>query len=182
MKSIGKFIAYALRHNPTAAGISLDEHGWADTGALIDSVNKNGGKLDFEGLRVLVANDGKMRFSFNADFTKIRANQGHSVAVDVQMPELQPPDELFHGTAERFLGGIEKDGICRKTRNYVHLSKNFETAVRVGARHGSVAVLTVDSAKMYADGYRFYLSVNGVWQTEHVPYCYVKGVRRDDVE
>ena len=91
MRNIGKFIAYALRHNPIDAGICLDEHGWAEVDALIESINKRGGKLDFDGLRELVANDSKTRFSFNGDCTKIRANQGHSIDVDVEMEELEPP-------------------------------------------------------------------------------------------
>ena len=104
----------------------------------------------------------------------IRANQGHSVAVDLGMKQLPPPDVLYHGTAEKYLPSIREKGILKRSRNYVHLSTDAETAQKVGARHGVPVVLVIDAAKMAQDGFLFFLSENGVWQTEVVPFRYVK--------
>lgn len=173
MKTISKFIAYILRHNPSAAGIELDEHGWADVNALIEGVCKAGRFLDMQMLAEIVETDNKHRFDFNDDRTKIRANQGHSIDVDVEMKVCPPPDILYHGTAEKYIESIKKNGILKKNRNYVHLSKDQETAIKVGSRHGKVVVLKIDARQMYTDGYVFLLSANGVWQTEQVPFKYV---------
>ena len=173
MNNNGKFIAYILRHNPSAAGIELDAHGWADVNALIEGVCKTGRSLDRQTLDKIVETDNKHRFDFNGDRTKIRANQGHSFEVDVQMEELAPPDILYHGTAEKYVESIRAHGIDRKNRNYVHLSKDVQTAIKVGSRHGKAVVLKIDAKRMHGDGYVFLLSANGVWQTEHVPYGYV---------
>lgn len=173
MKYTGKFLAYILRHNASAANIKLDENGWADVNELIAGVCATGRHLDFASLENIVAKDGKQRFSFNSDRTKIRANQGHSVAVNVQMKECPPPTVLYHGTATKYLDSIRENGISKQKRNYVHLSKDTETAFKVGARHGEVAILVIDTQQMYLDGYKFLLSENGVWQTDHVPFKYV---------
>ena len=173
MKTTSKFIAYVLRHNPSVVGIELDEHGWADVNALIDDVCKTGRFLNIQTIEEIVQNDNKHRFSFNDDRTKIRANQGHSIDVDVEMKACPPPDILYHGTAEKYIESIRKNGILKKSRNYVHLSKDVDTAIKVGARHGKAIVLKIDARQMYADGYIFLLSANGVWQTEQVPFKYV---------
>ena len=173
MKKTSKYIAYLLRHNPSAAELPMDENGWVEVRMLIEGVCKTGRQLDIETLTEIVETDEKQRFSFNEDGSKIRANQGHSLRVDVEMKELAPPAVLYHGTAEKYLASIREKGILKQTRNYVHLSKNPETAQRVGKRHGTSVVLQVDAQKMHKDGYRFFLSANGVWQIEHVPYCYV---------
>jgi len=119
------------------------------------------------------------RYSFNADFTKIRANQGHSVNVCVEMERRVPPPELFHGTAERFLESIAVSGILKKSRNYVHLSADAKTAFKVGVRHGKPAVLVIDARAMSAEGFVFYLSANGVWQSQDIPPRYIKNVLKD---
>ena len=173
MKNISKFIAYILRHSPSAVGIELDKHGWADINALIDGVCKTGRFLDKPILEEIVETDGKHRFDFNEDHTKIRANQGHSIQVDVEMQELAPPAVLYHGTTEKYLASIRENGIVKRSRNFVHLSMDIETARKVGARHGAPVILQIDAQKMHEDGHVFLLSANGVWQAEHVPYRYV---------
>ncbi len=176
---LSKFIALILRHQPSAAEITLDENGWAQTSALIAGVNKTGRVLDMPLLKQIVNTDEKGRYSFNADFTKIRANQGHSDNVCVEMERRVPPPELFHGTAERFLESIAVSGILRKSRNYVHLSADVNTAFKVGARHGKPAVLVIDARAMSAEGFVFYLSANGVWQSQDIPPRYIKNVLKD---
>lgn len=175
-KKMSKFISLVLRHNPDAAGIRLDEHGWADVKELIQGVNGTGRALDLEMLKEIVRTNDKKRFSFNEDGTKIRANQGHSIQVDVELKQAVPPDVLYHGTATRFLGSIlnAKEGLRAGSRLYVHLSKDYDTAVKVGMRHGIPAVLKVDAGRMVKDGYTFYLSENGVWLVEKVPVKYLE--------
>ena len=159
---LSKFIALILRHQPSAAEITLDENGWAQTSALIAGVNKTGRVLDMPLLKQIVNTDENGRYSFNADFTKIRANQGHSVNVCVEMERRVPPPELFHGTAERFLE-----------------SADAKTAFKVGARHGKPAVLVIDARAMSAEGFVFHLSANGVWQSQDIPPRYIKNVLKD---
>lgn len=168
------FISLILRHKPEAVGITLDEHGWANVDELIEGINKSGQQITTEILEEIVRNDEKSRYSFNQDKTLIRANQGHSVKVDVELKEQEPPSTLYHGTAKRFLESIFKDGLQPMSRLYVHLSKNHETAVKVGKRHGEPAVLQIDAGKMHRDGYKFYLSENGVWLTGEVPIEYLE--------
>ena len=123
----------------------------------------------------IVSTDEKQRFSFNENHTKIRANQGHSIDVKIPMKEIEPPAVLYHGTAEKYLESIRAQGILKRTRNYVHLSMDFETARMVGSRHGIPVVLQIDTRQMYHDGYKFFVSENGVWQTEHIPFRYIIG-------
>ena len=174
LRSTSKFISLILRHKPEAAGISLDEHGWADVRDLIDGINASGGhRLDMETLEEIVRTDEKQRYSFNGDNSLIRANQGHSIPVDVELEEKNPPDVLFHGTGEKFAASIIEKGLIPKSRLYVHLSADRATAKKVGSRHGRPVIFTVDCRRMAADGYRFFLSANGVWLTKHVPASYL---------
>lgn len=168
------FISLVLRHQPDAAGIQLDEHGWADVSELIRGVNNTGRRIDMEVLEEIVRTDNKQRYSFNEDKTLIRANQGHSVPVDVELEEQQPPQFLYHGTADRFLDSIMREGLKPMSRLYVHLSKDIETAMKVGKRHGKPVVLRVSSGEMYQDGHQFYLSKNGVWLTKRVDQKYIE--------
>lgn len=168
------FLSLVLRHKPDAAGISVDEHGWADVDELLEGMNHTGRVIDFSTLKEIVRTDEKGRYSFNEDKTLIRANQGHSIPVDVELEEQIPPDVLFHGTAVRFLNSIEQQGIKSMSRLYVHLSKDIETAVKVGKRHGKPVVLYIDAKKMREDGEKFYLSANKVWLTEYVAPKYFK--------
>lgn len=167
------FISLVLRHKPDAAGISLDEHGWANVDELLDGINDTGRKIDMDILEEIVRTDSKQRYSFNEDKTLIRANQGHSIPVDVELDEQKPPQILYHGTAERFLDAIMAEGLKPMSRLYVHLSKEEETAIKVGKRHGKPVVLRINSEEMYYDGIRFYLSQNGVWLTKYVDKKYI---------
>lgn len=170
IKQTSVFISLILRHKPEVIGISLDEHGWADVGQLIEGINRTGDySIDMDMLEEIVRTDNKQRYSFNGDKTLIRANQGHSVNVDVELKECEPPEQLFHGTGEKFAAAIRKEGLIPKSRLYVHLSKDKETAEKVGARHGKPHIFFVHSGKMFRAGYKFYLSENGVWLTKFVP-------------
>ena len=169
---LGRFLSLVLRHNPQAAGIELDGHGWADVNELLSGVRHTGRRIDKETLERIVRENNKRRYSFNEDHTRIRANQGHSILVDVELKEAEPPAYLYHGTAARFLDAIRREGIRKMTRQYVHLSGDYATAVDVGRRHGQPAVITVDAGAMVRDGIRFYLSENGVWLCEEVPPVY----------
>lgn len=168
------FISLVLRHKPDAAGIALDEHGWADVDELIAGINSTGRKIDMAILEEIVATDEKGRYNFNEDKSLIRANQGHSVQVDVELKEQEPPEFLYHGTAEGFLGNILTEGLKPMSRLYVHLSSDKETAAKVGKRHGNPVVLKVYSGEMFREGIRFFLSENGVWLTKDVPGKYIE--------
>lgn len=175
MRSTSKYISLILRHRPEAIGISLDEHGWADVQELISGINRSGGHtLSMESLEEIVRTDEKQRYSFNGDHTLIRANQGHSVPVDVELEEKIPPDILWHGTAEKYTSSIESQGLIPKSRLYVHLSSDEETAKKVGSRHGRPVIYEIDCKRMTEDGFRFFLSANKVWLTKEVPVKYLK--------
>ena len=174
MKNTSKFISLILRHKPEVIGISLDEHGWADVEELLNGVNRSEGHfLDMEALEEIVRTDEKQRYSFNFDHTLIRANQGHSIPVDVELEEKTPPDILWHGTGEKYVSSIDEQGLIPKSRLYVHLSSDVETAKKVGSRHGKPVIYQVDCRKMTEDGFRFYLSANKVWLTKAVPPQYL---------
>lgn len=169
------FLSLILRHKPSEIGVTLDEHGWADVNELIEGINASGRAIDMETLEEIVKTDNKRRYSFNENKTLIRANQGHSVPVDVELKESTPPNVLYHGTATRFIDSIRQQGIKSMSRLYVHLSKDLDTAVKVGNRHGKCIVLQIDAKKMFEDGIKFYLSDNEVWLTKFVDWKYVKG-------
>jgi putative RNA 2'-phosphotransferase len=168
-----KYIALILRHKPEVIGITLDEHGWANVDELITGISKTQ-PFTLEMLEEIVSTDDKMRYSFNADHTLIRANQGHSIPVDVELEEKVPPQFLYHGTGEKYVPSIEETGLIPKSRLYVHLSSDYSTAQKVGARHGKPVIYKISANQMFRDGYRFYLSVNGVWLTKKVPPQYFK--------
>lgn len=175
LKETSKFISLILRHRPEAAGITLDEHGWADVQELIRGINATGRyRLDEKLLEVIVRTDEKQRYSFNEDHTLIRANQGHSIPVDVELEKKTPPAVLYHGTGEKYTASIDEQGLIPKSRLYVHLSSDPETAKKVGSRHGRPVIYTVDCAAMTEDGYVFYLSANKVWLTKNVPAKYLR--------
>lgn len=169
--NVGKYIAFILRHHPEAIGMKLDEHGWARTKELIAEIAKSR-PFDMQMLEEIVRTDSKQRYSFNEDKTKIRANQGHSIPVDVELEQKTPPDVLWHGTGEKYVESINKIGLLPKSRLYVHLSKDYGTAKAVGSRHGKPVVYRVNAKQMAEDGYPFYLSVNGVWLIKEVPVQY----------
>ena len=170
---LSRFLSLVLRHHPETAGITLDEHGWADVEQLLAGVRRTGREIDQERLERIVRENEKQRYRFNEDHTKIRANQGHSIPVNLELEPVPPPDRLYHGTVEKFLSSILEQGLCRMSRQYVHLSPDVETAVRVGRRRGAPVVLVIDAAAMARDGVLFYRSENGVWMCEHVPPRYL---------
>ena len=171
------FISLILRHKPEEIGIALDEHGWANVKELIAGINNAGRKIDMKTLEEIVRTDNKGRYSFNENKTLIRANQGHSIPVDIEFKEVAPPDVLYHGTATKSLDSIKQQGIKSMSRLYVHLSKDLETAINVGDRHGKCVVLVIDTKKMSDDGIKFYLSENGVWLTKYIDWQYVKDIK-----
>ena len=173
LDKLSVFISLILRHKPETIGVQLDEHGWANVDELISSISSTGKKIDMEILEEIVRTDNKQRYSFNEDKTLIRANQGHSIPVDVELKEQQPPQVLYHGTASKFLDSIMQDGLKPMSRLYVHLSSDIETAMKVDKRHGEPVILKINSKEMCNDGIKFYLSENGVWLTKSVNKKYI---------
>lgn len=173
LKPISKYMSLILRHRPEEAGITLDEHGWARVDELIDGIKKKY-DVDKEIIEKIVALDQKQRFSFNDDKTLIRANQGHSINVDVELIKKIPPDILYHGTGEKYVNSIEQQGLIPKSRLYVHLSTDIDTAVKVGSRHGKPIVYEIDTKRMTEDNIDFYISVNGIWLVKNVPIKYMR--------
>lgn len=161
LNKTSKFISLILRHRPEVIGIELDEHGWADVGELIAGVAKSR-PFDMEMLEEIVRTDSKQRYSFNEDRTLIRANQGHSIPVDVELEQKEPPEVLYHGTGEKFVSSIDRQGLLPKSRLYVHLSPDEATARNVGRRHGKPVVYEVMAGQMVPAGHL---------QKEHVPKC-----------
>lgn len=178
---LGRFLSLVLRHDPSAAGISLGEHGWADVAELLKGVCGTGRQIDMETLERIVRENSKQRYSFNENHTRIRANQGHSLQVDVELRQVKPPRHLYHGTADRFLSAIQAEGIKKMGRQQVHLSDDYQTAVAVGRRHGVPVVLRIDAEAMARDSVMFYRSENSVWLCEYVSpkYFCVAEPKRD---
>ncbi len=170
MSKGSRFLSLILRHDPASANIVLDSAGWTDVKILLKNLG-----IEMSALESIVADNNKQRFSFNDSKTKIRANQGHSVKVDLELKPIQPPYELYHGTSTRYLASIYHHGIDKKKRHHVHLSEDVETAISVGTRHGNPIVLKIDSFQMDCDGILFYRSANGVWLTEYIDPKYLKG-------
>jgi len=175
-KSVSKFLSLVLRHSPETIGLQLDESGWADVQELIEKCNKKGSQNQMTGelLDYVVENNDKKRFTFNEDKTKIRASQGHSISVELDLEEAEPSEFLYHGTVEKFLENIKKEGLQKMSRQHVHLSKDRETAIKVGGRRGAPQILTIKSGQMFKDGFKFYLSENKVWLTDEVPIQYIQ--------
>ncbi len=173
-KAISKYLSYILRHDPDDAGITLDKNGWTNTNILIQQLKLRFPEVDKTLLEYIVATNNKQRFIFNDDKSLIRANQGHSIDVELNLIEQEPPTVLFHGTTIDSVRSIMEEGLKKQSRHHVHLSENVTTALQVGSRHGRVAILKIHSGKMYADGYTFYISANHVWLTDHVPPAYIE--------
>ncbi|MBR1863653.1 MAG: RNA 2'-phosphotransferase [Ruminococcus sp.] len=181
----GRFLSLVLRHKPEEIGLTIDRNGgWADTRELIEKVSAAGYELDMETLERIVRENNKQRYSFNEDKSRIRANQGHSIDVVIDMQIKDPPARLYHGTGSQFLESIRREGILHMSRQYVHLSADPETAFNVGSRHtrrsGAAVVLVIDTAKMAEDGYVFRISDNGVWQSADIPWKYVCEIIEND--
>nr|WP_299732173.1 RNA 2'-phosphotransferase [Devosia sp.] len=169
IKELGKLLSHVLRHAPERLGITIDENGWTQVEPLIAGVRKAGFKIDRAVLELVVAQNDKQRFTFSADGQRIRAAQGHSIAIDLGLPPSEPPEVLFHGTARHNLDEIFAKGLLAGRRRHVHLSLSQETAIRVGGRHGTRVVLRVAAGRMHSDGLSFWKADNGVWLTIHVP-------------
>ncbi len=173
MVKISKYLARHLRHSPGRIGLNLDEHGWARVDDLLAAAARHGFPFTADELEQVVENNDKRRYAFDDTGGRIRASQGHSVAVDLELIPTAPPPVLYHGTVERSLSAIRREGLRRMNRQAVHLSPDRATAVRVGARRGRPVVLVVDAARMAADGHEFRVSANGVWLVDAVPAEYL---------
>lgn len=172
-KHTSKFLSLVLRHQPETIGIELDEAGWVDVETLLQAVRAKRSPLTRAELDEVVATSDKKRFAYSDDGLRIRANQGHSVEVDLGYTPAEPPAELYHGTVDRFLASIRQHGLIKGSRHHVHLSADVETATKVGQRRGQPVVLVVRSREMHAAAIPFFLSANGVWLTEHVAPQYI---------
>jgi putative RNA 2'-phosphotransferase len=175
-----KFISLLLRHLPSAGGIVLDANGWANTHDLVKALRTKYPVMSIAILKEIVSEDSKQRYVFSAHNIKIRANQGHSLDVDLGLVQIEPPKFLYHGTAQNKIWMIRKDGLIPMKRQYVHLSDNHDTAISVGKRHGEPVVITVKSGLMAE--FVFHKSENGVWLTKHVPVEYLSFEENGDVE
>lgn len=173
-KTISKFLSLILRHSPEKIGLQLDAEGWADVEELITKANQAQRPLDMPLLEAVVHSNDKQRFAFNADKSRIRANQGHSVNIDLNLEASEPPEFLYHGTVAKFLDAIRVEGLKKMNRQHVHLSKDKELAQLVGSRRGRPVVLNIRAGQMNRDGMPFYISENGVWLTDHVPSHYIE--------
>jgi putative RNA 2'-phosphotransferase len=171
--TVSKFLAKHLRHAPEALGLTLRPGGWVPVDDLLAASRRAGFAISYDELVECVETNDKKRFSFDDTGELIRANQGHSAEVDLQLAEAEPPAVLYHGTVERFLTSILAGGLNRGRRHHVHLSADTETARRVGARRGEPVVLRVDARGMRAEGYKFFVSANGVWLTDAVPAAFL---------
>jgi len=174
-----RFLSRVLRHRPESIQLELDDHGWARVDELVVRANVAGVALTREILDEVVARNDKQRFAYDADQTRIRARQGHSIPVDLGLAPVAPPDVLYHGTGSRAVDSIRSEGLTPHGRQHVHLSADLATAIAVGRRHGRPVVFTVDAAGMQRDGHPFYRSENGVWLAAAVPVRYLR-VQTDD--
>ena len=171
--TVSKYLAKYLRHAPRELGLTLQPGGWVFVDDLLEATRNHGFPITYDELVECVETNDKRRFAFDETGDLIRANQGHSVEVDLHLEAKEPPEILFHGTVERFLPSILTEGLNRGRRHHVHLSKDEETARKVGARRGKPVILQVESGRMHRDGHTFYLSSNGVWLTDTVPPEYL---------
>ncbi|WP_234735210.1 RNA 2'-phosphotransferase [Tellurirhabdus bombi] len=171
---LSKVLSLILRHRPAFADITLDANGWADVPLLLRNLQEKGYRIDFDILKHIVATNSKQRFSLSEDLGRIRANQGHSVVIDLDLQAAEPPHVLYHGTAARFMKTIQHEGLKKMGRHHVHLSRDVETARAVGTRHGVPVILEVAASRMHQDGYPFFISANGVWLTDRVPAKYLR--------
>ncbi len=174
LTKISKFLSLVLRHKPETIGIILNSNGWTDVNELIYKMNSTGYNIDIDTLQLVVETNNKKRFCFNSNKTQIRANQGHSIEINLGYTAKTPPAQLYHGTADRYTENIFKLGIQKRDRHHVHLSRDTDTALSVGKRHGKPVILEVDTISMISNGHIFYESDNGVWLTDEVPSQFIK--------
>lgn len=173
-KALSKFLSLVLRHHPETVGITLDESGWANVEELLSGLAKNGKQVSRSQLQEIVASNSKQRFAFSQDGQSIRANQGHSVEINLKHPQAQPPEILLHGTPEKFVEAIKKEGLKKLKRHDVHLHEDLAIATEVGKRRGRAVVLNILSGKMHRDGIEFFRTPNNVWLVDSVPPKYIQ--------
>jgi len=173
-----RFMSLLLRHRPDTVGLQLDKSGWASIEQLVALTSTHNVSLTETLIKQIVELNDKQRFSISDDGYFVRANQGHSFAVELGLESLAPPDLLYHGTATGFLSNIREQGLQKGNRQHVHLSTVKATATDVGRRHGNVALLMIRAGDMHKKGFTFFQSKNGVWLTDHVPYTYVSEITR----
>lgn len=166
---LSKFLSLVLRHKPQEIGISLDPAGWVEVDELLRACTGRGMPLTRERLNAIVADNDKQRFAFSPDGRRIRANQGHSVGVELGYEPAVPPEILYHGTAEKYLESIRQTGLVKGKRHHVHLSFTRQTASAVGQRHGNLVLLEVQAGRMHREGHAFFKTPNNVWLTDAVP-------------
>lgn len=174
--SISKYMSLVLRHDPAAAGVTLDAEGWVSVDDLLAGAAHHGRSFTRAELEEVVRTSEKQRFALSSDRQRIRANQGHSVSVDLRLTPQPPPELLYHGTVERFVSSIMASGLDKQARQHVHLSPDIDTAIRVGSRRGEPVILKIAAGSMHADEFQFVCSENGVWLTERVPPQYISKV------
>jgi putative RNA 2'-phosphotransferase len=173
VKSTSKFLSLVLRHQPEKIGLTMDSAGWVSVEELLQKLKKHGKGISMDFLKEVVDTNDKKRFAFNESFTMIRASQGHSVEVDLEYVATEPPEYLYHGTVGKFIGLIKEGGLKKMNRTHVHLSKDLETATKVGSRRGNPVILSVRAGDMHRAGFEFYLSANNVWLCDAVPPEYI---------
>ena len=169
-----KFLSLVLRHDPAKVGVVLDDAGWTAVATLLDALGRHGHPLTRAELDELVRTSDKQRYALSPDGTRIRANQGHSVDVELDLPVTAPPTRLFHGTVAEFLPSIREKGLIKGSRHHVHMSADTETATKVGGRRGKPEILVIRAAEMAAAGHVFFRSANGVWLTDVVPPQFIE--------
>lgn len=173
-KTVSRFLSKVLRHQPEAIGLELDPQGWASVDELLQKMQGHDFPLDLELLTQVVDTNNKQRFAFNEAKTHIRANQGHSIPIQLDYQAVEPPEILYHGTAEHVVESIRKTGLEKRSRHHVHLSLDRETAQNVGSRHGKPVVFEVLAGEMFRAGHEFFCSKNEVWLTDHVPTAFLR--------
>lgn len=172
LKKISKALSYWLRHHPEDIGIIISHNGWTDVKKLLEKANQKI-TFDFNELKYVVQNNDKNRFSLSEDMCSIRANQGHSIPVELDLLQVLPPKTLYHGTPTKNVSSILKEGLNKANRHHVHLSKDQETAAKVGSRRGEYTILKIEALKMRAEGHKIYMSDNGVYLVDEVPPEYI---------
>lgn len=173
---VSKYLSRHLRHQPERIGITLSSGGWVSVNELLAACQKHRFSINREELDLVVELNDKQRFSFDSTGTLIRANQGHTVEVDLQLKPVVPPHILYHGTGHKAVDSILQTGLCKISRHHVHLSADIPTATTVGARHGKPVIFAIDAVAMHSSGYEFYCSDNGVWLVDNVPPEYLQNI------
>lgn len=173
VKKKSKFLSLILRHQPETLGVQLDESGWIDVEVLLAAIAKHGKGMSRETLEYVVSSNDKQRFSFDAEGTRIRANQGHSVNIELGYEAAVPPETLVHGTPQQFVDAISREGLKKMQRHHVHLHVDEKTGLAVGQRRGKPVLLQVRAGEMYRAGFEFFVTPNQVWLTDRVPVEYI---------